>query len=80
MNKVFDKLSTLTGAQKDKVEFYVMNAAGLAAGTGKSVMKLSAAKTLEKMVRITAVQLRMQGMAIVFRRQWKIPGLLEWMI
>ena len=39
-----------------------MNAAGLAAGTGKSVMKLSAAKTLEKMVRITAVQLRMQGM------------------
>ena len=57
-----------------------MNAAGLDAGTGKSVKKLSAEKTLEKMARITAVQLRMQGMAIVFRRQWKIPGLLEWMI
>lgn len=53
-----------------------MNAAGLAAGTGKSVMKLSAAKTLEKMVRITAVQLRMQGMAIVFRRQWENPGFI----
>ena len=57
-----------------------MNAAGLAVGTGKSAMKLSAAKTLAKMVRITAVQLRMQGMAIVFRRQWKIPDLLVWMI
>lgn len=46
LNKTFDRLGSMTCRQKDKVEFCVMNVAGLDAMTEKNAMKLSAVKIL----------------------------------
>ena len=52
-----------------------MNAAGLGARTGNSVMKLSVGETLEKMSRNTAAKRLMRRRDIVFLKQWPIRDL-----
>ena len=52
-----------------------MNAAGLGARTGNSVMKLSVGETLEKMLGNTAAKRLMRRRDIVFLKQWPIRDL-----
>ena len=55
--------------------FFAMNAAGLAAGTGSAVTKPSAAKISEKAARSITARLRMQRAAICFPKRWPIRDL-----
>ena len=70
LNKAFEQMGyTDAGYRKKKWNFCAMNAAGLAARTGSTVMKPSAAKILEKAARSITVQHRSRGAAIVFQRR-----------
>lgn len=66
LNKAFDRLSGLSAAEKDKVEFLATSAAGSAAGSGSAAMRRSAAKTSGWTGRSTAAPRRGRTAAIAF--------------
>ena len=80
LNKAFDKLNTLSQAEKDKVEFLCNECCWFGAGTEKPAMKRSAVKIWVKTVRSITARHRTGRGAIFFQKLWRIQGLLESMI
>ena len=80
LNKAFDKLNTLSQAEKDKAEFLCNECCWAGCRDRKPAMKRSAARIWVKTARsITARHQKERG-AIFFQRLWRIRGLLEAMI
>ena len=80
INKAFDKLNTLSQAEKDKVEFLCNECCWFGCRDRKSAMKRSAVKIWVKTVRSITARHRTGRGAIFFQKLWRIQGLLESMI